>query len=247
MGKEARRLTYFCAIPWTLLVVGALLAHLRIVPPFGGFLVSLLSIPAGLLFVLAAIVPGIRGADIAHPWAMCAIAMMPFFFLLASGRDVFRHPQINDVATDLANPPTFEAIASLAENHGRDLTFPQSFAGEIRRAYPDVKTREWTGGEELADRIYDAVVEVADSERDWIVVEADPSARTLEAVAESTLFRFKDDVVVRITRRGDLVLLDMRSKSRMGRSDLGVNAKRIRAFLNAAVLRATPDENRPAG
>ena len=62
----------------------------------------------------------------------------------------------------------------------------------------------------------------------------DPQAGTLEATAETLFFRFKDDVVVRVRpdpARAGGSIVDMRSISRVGGSDIGVNAKRIRAFL----------------
>ena len=69
-------------------------------------------------------------------------------------------------------------------------------------------------------------------ERGWEVASADPRG-IVEATDTSTFFRFKDDVVVRVTPNptgGSHV--DMRSVSRVGVSDVGVNAKRIRAFLD---------------
>jgi uncharacterized protein (DUF1499 family) len=55
---------------------------------------------------------------------------------------------------------------------------------------------------------------------------------TLEATDTTFFFRFKDDVVVRARPApGGGTLVDMRSISRVGGSDVGVNAKRVRAFL----------------
>ena len=58
-----------------------------------------------------------------------------------------------------------------------------------------------------------------------------PREGRLEATATTPWFGFKDDVVVRVTAAGSGSRVDVRSKSRVGRSDLGANAKRIRAFL----------------
>jgi uncharacterized protein (DUF1499 family) len=80
-------------------------------------------------------------------------------------------------------------------------------------------------------------------ERGWAVAGVDPAAGTLEATATTLFFRFKDDVVLRV--RSDLErpggsVVDMRSISRVGGSDIGVNAKRVRRFL--ADLQERPSE-----
>jgi uncharacterized protein (DUF1499 family) len=69
-------------------------------------------------------------------------------------------------------------------------------------------------------------------ERGWQVAKADAGTGTLEATDTTFFFRFKDDVVVRVRPGpGGGSLVDMRSVSRVGGSDVGVNANRIRAFL----------------
>jgi uncharacterized protein (DUF1499 family) len=71
-------------------------------------------------------------------------------------------------------------------------------------------------------------------DRGWAIAAVDPRAGTLEATATTLFFRFKDDVVVRVrpdSLRAGGSVVDVRSISRVGVSDVGVNAKRIRAFL----------------
>jgi uncharacterized protein (DUF1499 family) len=69
--------------------------------------------------------------------------------------------------------------------------------------------------------------------RGWSIAVSDPVEGRLEATDTTRFFRFKDDVVVRIrpTEDGSGSIVDMRSISRVGVSDLGVNAKRVRSFL----------------
>jgi uncharacterized protein (DUF1499 family) len=70
-------------------------------------------------------------------------------------------------------------------------------------------------------------------ERGWEVARADPAAGIVEATDTSLFFRFKDDVAVRVRPApGGGSRVDMRSISRVGGSDVGVNAKRVRAFLS---------------
>ena len=64
----------------------------------------------------------------------------------------------------------------------------------------------------------------------WEIIAQDEQAGTLEAVDTTTIMGFKDDIVIRISREGDSSIIDLRSVSRVGVSDLGANAKRIRAF-----------------
>ena len=60
----------------------------------------------------------------------------------------------------------------------------------------------------------------------------DPSGNggIIEAIATTRLFKFKDDVTVTLTRQDDATVVNVRSKSRVGKGDLGANARRIRAF-----------------
>lgn len=231
--KDARPVTFVLLIPWAFLVFGGALAHLRLVPPLGGLILSALSAPVGLSIGAVVIVLRVRGLDSAPPWWMCASAFVPTILLLAAGINVFRFPRINDVTTNPANPPVFTAIAALPENRERDLTFPNSTADEIRRACPDVQTVQLQGDDALADRVYNAAVERARTQSGWTIMQANPAERELEAIAESWLFRFNDYVTFRVAYNHGVVSFDMRSKSRDGQSDLGVNAKRIRTFLNA--------------
>jgi uncharacterized protein (DUF1499 family) len=63
------------------------------------------------------------------------------------------------------------------------------------------------------------------------ITDANPADGRLEGVDTTLLYGFKDDMVVRIQESPQGTRVDVRSKSRVGRSDLGVNAKRIRTFL----------------
>ena len=148
-------------------------------------------------------------------------------------------PAIHDISTDLADPPQFRILALRTDNlddvPGADdpemkgLNPQQRWESLHRSAYGDVRTV----------RINEPVVDVvAKAERlakarDWDVAIADPIEGRVEATATTALFRFKDDVVLRVrpSEDGKGSVVDMRSVSRVGVSDLGVNAKRVRAFL----------------
>lgn len=148
-------------------------------------------------------------------------------------------PDIHDVSTDLADPPEFQVLTLRADNWDsvpganddelRGLTPRQRWAVVHQKSYGDIR----------AVRIAQPVAEViakaerlAD-DRGWDVAAADPSVGRLEATETSPLFRFKEDIVVRVrpTEDGLGSLVDMRSVSRVGQNDQGTNAKRIRAFM----------------
>jgi uncharacterized protein (DUF1499 family) len=96
--------------------------------------------------------------------------------------------------------------------------------------YPDLVPQRFSAG---ADDVLVAVENVARSLRRWTVVEVNPDAGLLRAVYTTALFRFKDDVTVRVHREDDGTVVRVRSKSRIGKGDLGQNARTIRAFQQA--------------
>lgn len=112
-------------------------------------------------------------------------------------------PPINDISTD-----------------------PNESSDSQRSAYPDIRPSRLA----LAPNIAFERAKGAIEESGWQIVREDPSAGRIEAVATTFWFGFKDDIVVRITAEGAGSRVDVRSKSRVGRGDLGTNAQRIRAY-----------------
>ena len=100
-------------------------------------------------------------------------------------------------------------------------------AAQQLKAYPDLKTLLLGMPMEKAFR---AALETA-REMGWQIVAQVPAEGRIEATDTSFWYGFKDDVVIRIYPAGDRSLVDIRSVSRVGVSDVGVNAKRIRGFL----------------
>jgi len=138
-------------------------------------------------------------------------------------------PMIHDLTTDTQDPPLFQDL--LAARAG--AMNPPGYAGpeagaEQQRAYPD-----------LAPLVLDAPParvfeqsEAAARDLGWEIVGRHPEQGRLEATDTTFWYGFKDDVVVRIRPQGAGSRVDVRSKSRVGRSDLGANAYRIRRFLS---------------
>jgi len=139
-------------------------------------------------------------------------------------------PPINDITTDPADPPHFSALAREEANTRRDMSYPgEAFASQQRAGYPDLAPIPLT---EPPDAAFAAVKKAVEG-FGWKVVAADASTGTIEATDTSHIFRFVDDIVVRIRPDGSGSRVDMRSKSRVGRGDLGANAERIRRLRDA--------------
>jgi hypothetical protein len=148
-------------------------------------------------------------------------------------------PAIHDISTDLADPPQFRMLAVREDNLDqipgegdadmKGMNPLQRWAALHAKAYGDVRSVR------IAMPVADAVAkaERLAKVRGWEIAVADPIEGRMEATDTSRFFRFKDDVVVRVrpTEDGKESIVDMRSISRVGVSDLGVNAKRVRSFL----------------
>jgi hypothetical protein len=172
-------------------------------------------------------------------WLGMTIALLYAGWMLSWLYTARSVPAIHDVSTDLADAPQFRMLALRNDNlddvPGADdpdmkgLNPQQRWESLHREAYADVRTVRIN--QPVADVVGKA--ERLAKTRGWDVAIADPVEGRLEATATSALFRFKDDVVLRVrpTEDGKGSVVDMRSVSRVGVSDLGMNAKRIRAFL----------------
>jgi len=157
-------------------------------------------------------------------------------------RSAGRVPPIHDITTDPDDPPRFVAVLPLRSRAPNSAEYGgAALAAQQRAGYPGL------GPARLApppDQVFARAVEVAGA-LGWQIVAAVPAEGRLEATDRTRWFGFRDDVVVRVATDGTGTRVDVRSVSRVGRSDLGTNARRIRRFLaglEAAVGRggATP-------
>jgi uncharacterized protein (DUF1499 family) len=199
------------------------------------------AVAGGLLAIVAWIISRRNGVRTGWLNALALVTALLFVAylgnMIVTARSV---PAIHDVATDLGDLPQFSRLTVRADNLEK---IPDEGKAELaalspqdrwkalhRRAYGDLKPLR-LGEAPLA------VLKRAERlarEKGWTVAAVDPAAGTMEATATTLFFRFNDDVVVRVrpdpARPGGSVV-DMRSISRVGVSDVGVNAKRIRGFL----------------
>lgn len=156
--------------------------------------------------------------------------------VLSRALAVIGAPALNDVTTDLADPPGFSAEGAASKAAllaRRSLAYPREvFATLQREHHPDLDSIR------LNTIPKDAAVLARAAMRTlgWRETFASIDGSHLEATATSTLFRFVDDVVVRIEAEKSGVIIDIRSRSRVGKNDLGANAARIRAFVAALAV-----------
>lgn len=103
----------------------------------------------------------------------------------------------------------------------------------VTAEYPDLQPQTFQQGYE---QVFDAAAAVG-RELGWEVTLEDRAAGVIQAVATTSLWHFKDDVTVTVTRAGERAQVSIRSHSRIGKGDLGANAKRIRLFQAALAKR----------
>lgn len=137
-------------------------------------------------------------------------------------------PPIHDVTTDLANPPVFAALPMRKDNLAGVESLDQ-WRELHRKAYSDIAPITLRMAPDAAM----ARAQTLANARGWTITPG--AAGRLEATDTVSPFKFKDDVVIVATPTtdGQSTTINMRSVSRVGASDFGINAKRIREFLTA--------------
>lgn len=137
-------------------------------------------------------------------------------------------PPIHDITTDTIDPPAFVAVLPLRAEAPNSADYAGEAIAEVQRAgYPDLDPLLVPQPPAAA---FDRAVEAARA-MGWEIVDTDPVSGRIEATDTTFWFGFRDDVVVRVRPDGDGSRIDVRSVSRVGGSDVGANAARIRAYL----------------
>lgn len=215
--------------------LGVALAHFGVLPPIGGFalfgLGLLTALIAGLLG-LAALYTTRAAANRSGrglAWLGIAAAVVTVAVVSIARQPGAGLPPINDISTDLSDPPAF---ASDPSGRGRDMSYPAGFADQIKAtpAYQDLQPIR------VARAPGDVLREAESAAKaiGWDVAEVDAAQGTILASETTKLFRFVDDIVIRVRDDGTSgSLVDVRSKSRDGQGDVGANAARIRRFYAA--------------
>ena len=209
-----------------------------------GYRTTLLSLGAGLLTIRWAATFALVGAVLAvlavallwraasrRDLAIAAAALVINLLVAAPPLYLFgqlQHlPHIHDVSTNTDNPPTFVAVVAARTGARNPIDYKAETAAAQKKGYPNIAPlRLDAAPAQTFER-----VERAARAMGWEIVAVAPQDLRIEATDTSLLFGFKDDVVIRIAPSAQGSIVDVRSLSRVGGSDFGVNAKRIRAFM----------------
>lgn len=200
------------------------------------------AIGGGLLAIVAWVVARRSGGRAGWRTGLALLSALLFTGYLGSMILTARSlPAIHDAATDLDNLPQFRTLPLRADNLARvpdqgradlkALSPEERWKALHRQAYPDLRTLRVAAAPAAVLEQARGLVE----QRGWKVASVDPAGGTIEATATTLFFRFKDDVVIRVRpdpARAGGSIVDMRSTSRVGLSDLGVNARRVKSFLS---------------
>jgi hypothetical protein len=166
--------------------------------------------------------------------ALVLVALLSAWPAWAMSRAILL-PRVNDVTTDIEEPPSFSR--SRAALDARGGLQPPEYAGPEPGVslgpYRDLQTIVL---DQTPEEAYRLALRAAGALRWRIIDQAAPGGRSgvgrIDAVAQTFLFRFSDDVTVRIRAGLNETQVDVRSRSRIGRHDLGANAARVRAFAD---------------
>lgn len=189
-------------------------------------------IPAALFLGLIAVVLSLVGVARSGSKGMALAGLV--LGLIAAGMPVksintARHSPIHDVSTDRGNPPQFVAVLPLraAAKAANSTDYDAKTAELQKETYPDIGPLHLDVAPAQA---FDRAVAAARGMK-WDMVSTDPAQGRIEATATTFWFGFKDDIVVRIAADGNGSRVDVRSLSRIGKSDVGANARRVRDYL----------------
>lgn len=141
------------------------------------------------------------------------------------------HPRLNDVTTDVDNPPSLAFAEPMRQaEHGNPVAYGGAKIAEVQQKfYPDIKPA-------ILDvpppKAFDRALAAAKA-KGWTIVKADPAAGIIDASERSRWFGFTDDIAIRVAAAESGSRVDIRSAARQGRGDFGVNAARVRGYLTA--------------
>lgn len=216
----------------TLLVIGPLGAYLHLLSPLAGFSLVLFAVLVGVVFGIGLAGAAAFAAATGKAWRRRALraSLVPLLvgvpaLLLATTSKV---PPIHDISTDLEDRIEFTPdVAASSMNKDPEPEARAVVESYQKSGYPDLAPIQ------LAlppDQAFARAKAVAEAMPGWQVTNADSQSGRIEATATSRIFHFVDDVVIRIRPDAGGSRIDLRSRSRVGQSDLGANAARIRAF-----------------
>jgi len=252
LATWARNLAVFSVVAVVVSILIVRFGFLEMKPAlatfFGALACAGLSILVGLAAFVAIWQNGSRGMSLILLALLIDAVVLAYPAYL--GLQYRKLPPIHDITTDPIDPPRFEALARLRGGEG---TNPAVYAGlysaeQQRLAYPDIETVEL---EVSAQRAYEVTLALVNKRKWRVVDERPPQPRReghIEAIAQTLIMGFREDVAIRVRPDGEDSRVDIRSASRYFDSDLGSNAARVSRLIddiNTAVDNAKPAMKKP--
>lgn len=231
-----------CALLAIFLLIGGPLAHkyqlLALGQAFGSVMVAVLL--AGCVLLAGSVmlfVTARQGMAANRKFLIIAVSLSLFLSIVMAVQvqKASSVPQIHDISTDTSNPPVFNRVIGLRGKESNPLTYgsedmPRDLLVKLQAdAYPGVNTLRIDGS---VSAILDKVEQIL-IDQNIEIVYRDNINGTIEATATTYWFGFKDDLIVRVKDSNGRSIIDIRSVSRVGKSDLGTNARRIEILLAA--------------
>ena len=193
------------------------------------FWVAVATVVMAVLAFIAGLALGRRGAMVLGAIAFMIASITAY--IPWSLRQVARTvPPIHDITTDVDTPPQYVRIGTMRKKTDHPVTYAgPEVAAQQKKAYPEIGPILLKAPPEKVFEASRIVLQTMGLE----IIDAEPIQGRIEATDRSLLFGFEDDVVLRIVPGSDgTTKVDVRSKSRVGRGDLGINATRVREFAN---------------
>lgn len=179
---------------------------------------AILAVPAGTRLLDARLV------------AAAVVGLAVFSVTYSFAHKFKKTPTVADAATNIEDPPVFVALVAVREQTARNpLAYRRDEAADLQRRY----FPELTEAVEFnlpPDEVIRLAATVAE-EMGFEIVDVDPLEGRLEATDTTFWYGFKDDIVVRARQADGRTRIDVRSASRVGYLDGGLNARRIQKFL----------------
>lgn len=211
-----------------LVFVGGIIGgYLRVLGPGPAFGLFALGMVGGVLLSIGGLIDLAKNGTQSRS-VILLLVLIPAGSLVYGIISSRQFPAINDVTTDLVNPPTLEFAATAPENENRSMEFPATFESDIKEHYGDLEPLALA---RTIDEVHVNVIDAIKGIPNWEIVSTDVTSKEIivEGTVTTEVFGFVDDFVIRLSsaNSGGCVV-DMRSKSRMGKSDFGQNAAHIR-------------------
>ncbi len=203
---------------------------------FVDFQIALLALAVAVLIAVVAALLGLAGAVLSardgsgntnRAVAAVAVALVALVVPLNTVRQGAGVPMIHDITTDLEDPPIFVEVPRKRMSSDNSLDIDAEVLAAQKAYYTDIGPTMLLMAKSEAFEVVREAVEASG----WKVHAQKANLGYIEATASTPFFGFRDDVIIRVTDQAGTVRVDMRSASRVGLSDLGVNAGRIRNFM----------------